>query len=206
MYVPFWLFDSKSYGRLEAISNVTHSHRSGDYIINNVDEFLCKREGSQDFIDVPADGSSKFADDIMEGIEPFNTEEYTKFDKAYLSGFVAEKYDQASDKVRNRAMERIQNTFVQNLKNTINKGITRIVTSDIKQQEGEIEYALLPVWMLNIKFNNQYYTFAMNGQTKKCIGNIPIDGKKAFKKTLRAILIGGLAIGISAFIIGGLYI
>ena len=206
VYVPFWLFDSKSSGRIEAISHITHSHRSGDYIIKNIDEYLCKREGSQEFIDVPADGSSKFADDIMEGIEPFYVEEYTKFDKAYLSGFVAEKYDQTSDKVHNRAMERIKNTFSQNLRNTITKGISSIVTSDIKQEEGKVEYALLPVWMLNIKFNNQYYTFAMNGQTKKCIGNIPIDKKKAVSKTIKAIIIGGIIIGVLAFLGGGLYI
>lgn len=206
VYVPFWLFDSKSYGKMDALASVIHSHRRGDYIIKNIDEYMCKREGSQDFIDVPADGSSKFADDIMEGIEPYNAVDYTQFDKAYLSGFVAEKYDQESSKVHDRAMERIQSTFTQNLKNTIRKGITNIVSSDIKQAEGEVEYALLPVWMLNVKFNNQYYTFAMNGQTKKCIGNIPIDKKKAIRKTVTSILIGGLIVGIITFIGGGLYI
>ena len=206
VYVPFWLFDSSSSGRLEAIANVTHSHRSGDYIINNVDEYLCKRAGSQEFIDVPADGSSKFADDIMEGIEPFNAEEYTTFDKAYLSGFLAEKYDQASEKVHDRAIQRIKNTFEQNLRNTVTKGISRVVNFNVNQKEGNVEYALLPVWMLNIKYENQYYTFAMNGQTKKCIGNIPIDKKRAVIKTLSAALIGGLIVATIAFLGGGLYI
>ncbi len=206
VYVPFWLFDSRSSGRIEAIAHVTHSHRSGDYIIKNIDEYLCKREGTQDFIDVPADGSSKFADDIMEGIEPFNAEEYTNFDKAYLSGFVAEKYDQSSEKVRDRAMERIKSTFEQNLRNTIHKGISSVVSSDYRQKKGEVEYTLLPVWMLNIKFEDKYYTFAMNGQTKKCIGNIPIDKKRAVGKTIRTAIIGGLIIGIIAFLGGGLYI
>ena len=38
---------------------------------------------------------------------------------------------------------------------------------------------LLPVWMLNIKYKDKIYTFAMNGQTGKLLGNIPIDKKKA---------------------------
>ena len=33
--------------------------------------------------------------------------------------------------------------------------------------------------MLNIKYKDKIYTFAMNGQTGKMIGNIPIDKKKA---------------------------
>ena len=31
------------------------------------------------------------------------------------------------------------------------------------------DYVLLPVWMLNVKYKNDFYTFAMNGQTKKII-------------------------------------
>ena len=40
------------------------------------------------------------------------------------------------------------------------------------------EYVLLPVWLLNIKYKDKLYTFAMNGQTGKMIGNIPTDRKK----------------------------
>ena len=37
---------------------------------------------------------------------------------------------------------------------------------------------MLPVWMVNIQYNNKSYTFAMNGQTGKIIGNIPIGIKE----------------------------
>ena len=33
---------------------------------------------------------------------------------------------------------------------------------------------MLPVWMVNIKYKDKMYTFAMNGQTGKIIGNLPI--------------------------------
>jgi len=33
--------------------------------------------------------------------------------------------------------------------------------------------------MLNIKYKDKIHTFAMNGQTGKMVGNIPIDVKKA---------------------------
>ena len=41
------------------------------------------------------------------------------------------------------------------------------------------KYVLLPVWMLNIKYKDKIHTFAMNGQTGKIVGNIPIDKAKA---------------------------
>ena len=33
--------------------------------------------------------------------------------------------------------------------------------------------------MMNIDYNGKKYMFAMNGQTRKIVGNIPIDKKKA---------------------------
>ena len=33
---------------------------------------------------------------------------------------------------------------------------------------------MLPVWMVNLKYKDKMYTFAMNGQTGKIIGNLPI--------------------------------
>ena len=38
-------------------------------------------------------------------------------------------------------------------------------------------YALLPVWILNTTWKNEKYLFAMNGQSGKFVGNLPIDRK-----------------------------
>ena len=37
---------------------------------------------------------------------------------------------------------------------------------------------MLPVWMVNIQYKDKNYTFAMNGQTGKIVGNIPIGIKE----------------------------
>ena len=43
------------------------------------------------------------------------------------------------------------------------------------------KYALLPVWMLNTIINGKTYTYAMNGQTGRIIGNIPISYVKVLR-------------------------
>ena len=40
------------------------------------------------------------------------------------------------------------------------------------------KYVLLPVWILNTRYNGRIYTFAMNGQTGKLIGDLPISAKR----------------------------
>ena len=38
-----------------------------------------------------------------------------------------------------------------------------------------MSYALLPVWLLATRWNGQNYLFAMNGQTGKLIGDLPVS-------------------------------
>ncbi len=51
--------------------------------------------------------------------------------------------------------------------------------------------------MLNIKYNEKMYTFAMNGQTGKMIGDIPFSKKKA---VLFVLIIFAVIFGIAALL------
>ena len=48
------------------------------------------------------------------------------------------------------------------------------------------KYALYPVWLLTTQWNGKPYTFAMNGQTGKFVGDLPVD-KQAYGKWLFGI-------------------
>ena len=62
----------------------------------------------------------------------------------------------------------------------------------IQLQNGTARYALFPVWLLNTKWNGKQYTFAMNGQTGKLVGDLPMD-KGAYNRHLFAALAIGAA-------------
>ena len=49
----------------------------------------------------------------------------------------------------------------------------------INLTNAKAKYALYPVWILNTSWNNNKYTFAMNGQTGKFVGDLPIDNGAA---------------------------
>ena len=59
-------------------------------------------------------------------------------------------------------------------------GIKTIVNDTLASTKLLTKYVLLPVWMINVKYKDKFYTFAMNGQTGEFVGNIPVDKKKAF--------------------------
>ena len=185
VYIPFWLYDCHSEGDITATATNVKTWTSGSYSYTKTDTYRCTRSGKVDYTDVPVDGSTKFEDDIMDSIEPYDYKEFTEFNRAYLSGFLAEKYDLDKDEVYDRAKIRIENTTKDELKSTI-RGYTSVslTNSNINVEQGEVEYALLPVWMLNIKYQDKMYTFAMNGQTKKMVGNVPISPRKLIGFTL----------------------
>ena len=54
-------------------------------------------------------------------------------------------------------------------------------SANIQIKNGKTRYALYPVWILNTTWQGQKYMFAMNGQTGKFVGNLPMD-KSSFRK------------------------
>lgn len=47
--------------------------------------------------------------------------------------------------------------------------------TNVKVSGGAAKYALYPVWILNTTWKDKKYIFAMNGQTGKMTGDLPID-------------------------------
>ena len=46
---------------------------------------------------------------------------------------------------------------------------------NVRLRRGRVKYALMPVWMLSTQWKGQNFLFAMNGQTGKLIGDLPIS-------------------------------
>ena len=180
IYIPFWLYDVNVSGGITATAKNVKSWTSGDVHYTKTDTYNAEREGSLDFHLVPVDGSTRFDDDIMNSIEPFDYNELIDYNHAYLSGFLAEKYDVESDKAVLDALKRSEVSTTDKFRSSI-VGYTSVSvkTNTLKGNETNKEYALLPVWMVNVKYGNKFYLFAMNGQTGEFIGDIPVDKKKA---------------------------
>lgn len=120
----------------------------------------------------------------MESIEPFNISDAVDFQTAYLAGYLADKYDVTAQQSQERANNRVRNTTEGAFAATV-VGYSSVfpVHTNIQLQNGTAKYALYPVWLLNTSWNGKKYTFAMNGQTGKMAGDLPLD-KGAYRKWL----------------------
>ena len=67
--------------------------------------------------------------------------------------------------------------------------------------KGRGRLALVPVWILNTRWNGQIFTFMMNGQTGEFIGDLPMDKAAYWKWTIGSGLgAAAAAVGVSALI------
>lgn len=181
IYVPFWLFSGACDADIRYRGTLNHSHTEGNQRVTVTEHYHVARSGSVRFERVPVDGSTKMPDAHMDAIEPYDYSALVPFSSAYLPGFLADRYDVAADTCCGRADERFRASARSALAATVT-GYTSVTPESeaIAIQNGAVKYALLPVWMLNTRWRGKDFLFAMNGQTGKLIGDLPVDWRKFF--------------------------
>lgn len=198
IYVPYWLFTCDTFFEGSYKGEKVRRWSDSNYNYKEVSTYNIHRSGNISFDNVPVDASVKMDDALMESLEPYDISQGVDFNTAYLSGFLADKFDVSVDDSMPRANERIKATAEIEFRNTV-RDYEHVyqVSSDMSVPNGIYKYALYPVWLLNISWNGKMYPFAMNGQTGQFVGDIPTNKKLAFLTGLG----GGALAGIAAFVI-----
>ncbi len=182
MYVPFWLFDSEVEAHANFKAEKIRTRETPSEIIRETQIYNCTRGGIMKFEKIPVDGSKKMDDTYMESIEPFDYSELVPFSAAYLTGYLADKYDVDAESSVPRADKRVEQSSLNVLASTVNGFDSFIEESHaVIKDKGEVTYAMVPVWILTTRYEDKPYTFMMNGQTGKVVGSLPYDSGKAFK-------------------------
>ena len=176
IYVPFWLFDADVAADARYKATKVRTWSDSDYDYTETSYYSVDRSGNMSFVSVPVDGSSRMSDDLMESIEPYKVADAVEFQTAYLSGYLADKYDVDAQQSTVRARERMKESAQDVLRDTV-KGYASVITenTNVRISGGDAKYALYPVWILNTTWRGKKYIFAMNGQTGRMTGDLPVD-------------------------------
>lgn len=193
VYVPFWLFDADADADIRFHATKVRHWSDSRYNYTKTSHYRIFRSGSLGFRAVPVDSSSKMANDLMESIEPYDLSQAVDFQTAYLAGFLADKYDVEAEVCQTRANERIKNSTQDTFRDTVvGYSTVNAEHSSIRLKNTHVKYALMPVWLLNSTYRGEKYTFAMNGQTGKFVGDLPVN------KTAYWLWVAGVSVVASA--------
>ena len=201
VYVPFWLFDCDADGRCSYNCTQEREFKKGDDEWKEIKEYSVFRRAKMRFEKVPADGSKEMKDAYMDSLETYDFSKITDYNPAYMSGYVASKYDEDANEVKERVDRRIRSTVESEIRKTVN-GYDSVseVGSKIDINDGRIRYCRLPVWMLSTVWNGNVYSFAMNGQTGKVVGDLPIDSGKSARLFIITAVITAVICGLISYI------
>ncbi len=176
VYLPFWVFNGKVGGTVIYTGNKTSHYSDGDYNVTEVKHYSLSRRVSMEFQSIPIDASRKADDALMDTVGPFDISKAKPFDMAYMAGFTADRFD-----VNKSSMQKKANTRIMNSASRVAMAQGTAGYSGVKHSGGNLKadlsakYMLFPLYMFELEHEGKKYPFAMNGQTGKVAGKLPID-------------------------------
>ena len=203
IYIPFWFHTFKVGGELNFRGETYQHWSTGNTHYTKTRVYDVEREGTALFESVPVDGSTRFDNALMNTIQPYDYKELVPYNHAYLSGFLAERYDVEAEETR----KEVEKDVIDKTRSLFRASasqytIKRTTTDTLKTEDYKLEYVLLPVYMVNVKYMGKMHTFAMNGQTGEFIGDIPVDRKKAVRIVIILLIVFFLVFTLAMYIAG----
>lgn len=182
VYIPFWLYRMHMQGEVSAHAEKRITTADSRYVYTTHMVYRLDRAGTLEVRNLPVDASSKAPNDAMDSIEPYDLNELKPFRLPYMAGFLAERYDEDEEFCRSRAVDRANVSMENELQKTLTGYSTIQITGQKvgeMQEPVQADYTLLPVYLMMSKYKDKDYLFAINGQTGKAVGDVPVSTGKA---------------------------
>lgn len=182
IFVPFWLMNTRCCMDVKGVGYIEDLKTTRKYSVVSYIDIGVKN--------VPFDGAINMRDQLMESIEPYDCSELVDYNGSYLQGYYAQRYDLSVQTLTDRIMTRLKRYSKEAAVESL-KGYSRFdfLSSTVGIGELEQKYALFPVWLLTYEYGGLKYQIAVNGQTGKTDGYLPVDKVKKYLRLIRYNLV-----------------
>ncbi|MBQ0017372.1 MAG: hypothetical protein KBT30_01920 [Clostridiales bacterium] len=200
IYFPAFGFDEDTVstydGRLEhdhtttinghATTTTTYQHIKGTIALNHENIFV--------------ETSNHLTQNQFEGIKPFNTENFYKYNDDFIRGYSVEYYVDELNVCKDRAEVLIDNNIRANILRKYSYDRVSYLNVSTTRSNLKYDYAILPTYKFTYHYGKKDYTTFMNGQTGRVDNNLPKSKVKITFTVLTIILIIACIIGLSIFL------
>ncbi len=184
VYFPFFTVSKDVSARLNATASNVRTWRTGDIMHTETSIYNVKRDGMMKFFNITKNALKGENRMLVESVLPFNIEDRKEFSMAYLSGFMAQRRDMEQDAFKGEIDHDVKGYTEALLRETLQ--YDEINHCDVwgETVNEEWRYLLMPVWVLTYRQDGKTYYYAMNGQTGKVAGDLPLSMKRLFMRFL----------------------
>lgn len=165
IYIPYWLCDM-DYSDKQSLKGTVGSGK------NEKNRYFY-RAARTSFKNMTLDASFRLSDETSQRLEPYDMHALEEFNTGYMSGYYADRYDVSQDEIKRVALDRAKQLFDLEVKRTVNASNIQILDNKPNIHIKELKYVLLPAWFLTFRYEDEAYTFLVNGQTGKVVGGVP---------------------------------
>lgn len=201
MYLPYWQADITAAVDYHAVGVNTTHWTDGDYAYTKVDKYQVDRSGTVSLNNLQKCAFSKINEALINGIEPYDKEGVKPFSAGYLAGFFAENYTENKETITPALIARAKETTGNIIASSSHCSRFEKEQDNTRYKAAAHRYVLLPSWILTYIYKGKTYVFAVNGQTGKSYGELPLNKGKAF---LSSFIKG--AVVSALLLLGGYYI
>ncbi|MCL1989660.1 MAG: TFIIB-type zinc ribbon-containing protein, partial [Defluviitaleaceae bacterium] len=150
--------------------------------------------------------SSTHTNNVINAIKPFDLEKSVSWDANFMTGYTAQKRDTNVDDLRGMVEVQIKDIARHQIRDTIrryNRGV-RWKSEQLDVIGKQWKAAYFPVWLYSYQTADKAIHYvAVNGQTVKAMGSVPIHKSKLFAFSFFGGGVPGLIIGAFAGILIG---
>lgn len=193
VYFPSFGFDtdtySSYYGRLGEKRTRTVGTGNDQHKETYIEWYEVKGTWKKNFYDVMVEASAQLTQKEMKNILPYDMKNAEAYNKDYLSGFGAERYDTPIEESYSVAKAQMDATIRSEILNKYHADEVDYLNIDTDYSNKKFRYTLLPVWICMYKWKNKLYRFLVNGRTGTATGKAP---KSPIRVAFTALLIAAI--------------
>lgn len=182
MYVPYWTFDANTRSQYTGQYGKRRTVKRGDKMVTETKWYHTSGRYNQSFDDILVCGASSQNQQLISGIEPYDTAKAVQYKPEYMAGFVAESYTvkvkDAWETAKNKMAQIIRSGIRRKIENENSAQDSRISTLNTSYSDITYKYLLLPVWISSFQYKDKVYHFMVNGQTGRVSGKTPLSAIK----------------------------
>ncbi len=204
VYMPFFTFDAMTFTR--------YSGERGDAYYVEVGEGQNKRRERRVRWTHASGAFQRFFDDVLipalqslpqkllQGLEPWPTNDVIPFTDSALAGKRAHTYERPLDACFTLAQERIHDELRSDVRRRIGGDEQRIHSQDTQFSALTYKHVLLPVWILAYRYSDKPYRVVVNAVSGQVNGERPWSAPKIIAAVIAGIIVFAI---IAAMLDGG---
>lgn len=128
-----------------------------------------------DFNDVLINGDSTYSQTTLNKIMPYSESNLKEYSNDYLTGYMAKRSNRDIKDCWVDAKSQMDEVIKRHILSKYNYDVISYINVSTTHSNVTYKYVLIPIYLLNYRYNKKLYTMHINGNTGKVTGKTPVS-------------------------------